>query len=512
MFKRRTFYIVVALIILAAGAWYFTHRPAPVYQFITVTKGAITETVAITGNTTPTQSVSLGFQNTGVIAHSYHQLGEKVSAGTVIAQLNTANLSAALQQAQANVAVQQAQLDGLKAGTRPQDIAASQAALQGAQQTLANLYAGISDSVTSGYAKANDATRTQLNTIFSNAETEQAQLTFATGNSQAALDAITLRISSATELNLWKQELNGISPSSSADTLVASLSSALAHLAITQKLLNTVSATLDSNINLSVTSLATDKANVTTGLTEVNATITALNTISQNIASQKATIAQAQAQLALKQAGSTPESVAAQQAQVAQAQAAVANALANLQNAQVVAPISGTITQQDAKIGQLATPGTPLISIIGNGGFEVDAGASETDVGKIAVGDKVTMTLDAFPNETFTGSVFYIAPAQTNTQGVITYQIKIAFDKADPRLKSGLTANLTIQTRHKDAVLTLPQYAILQNDGGIFVKILLPDNTVTTTPVTLGIQDQTGNVEVLSGVTEGQQVINIGLK
>ena len=513
MFKSRTFYLFTLLLIaVAGGAWYYMHRGGPAYQFITVTKGAITETVTITGNTTPTQSVSLGFQNTGSIAHIYHGLGEKVGVGTIIAQLNTANLSAALQQAQANVAVQQAQLDGLKAGTRPQDIATSQAALQGAQQTLANLYAGISDAATVGYAKANDATRTQLNTLFSNAETEQAQLTFATGNSQAALDAITLRTSAGTELNLWKQELARITPASSPDALTAALTHALSHLAVVQNLLNATSATLDGNINLSAAQLATDKANVSIGLTEVNAAASSLNTISQNIASQQAAVAQSQAQLALKQAGATPESVAAQQAQVAQAQAAVANAQANLQNAQIVAPIAGTITQQDAKIGQLATPDVPLISLIGDGGFEVDAGVSETDVGKLAAGDKVTMTLDAFPNETFTGSVFYIAPAQTNTQGVITYQIKVSFTKPDSRLKSGLTANLTIQTRHKDAVLILPQYAILQNDGGIFVKILLPDNTVTTTPVTLGLQDETGQVEVLSGVTEGERVINIGLK
>ncbi|MDD2657510.1 MAG: HlyD family efflux transporter periplasmic adaptor subunit, partial [Candidatus Pacebacteria bacterium] len=159
----------------------------------------------------------------------------------------------------------------------------------------------------------------------------------------------------------------------------------------------------------------------------------------------------------------------------------------------------------------LASPGAPLVSIIGYGGFEVDAGVSEIDVGKLSVGNKVTMTLDAFPNETFTGSVFYIAPAQTNTQGVISYQIKISFNKADPRLKSGLTANIDIQTKKKDNVLILPQYAIVQNDNGTFVETL-SGKTSTTSPVTLGISDQKGNVEILSGVTLGEQVINIGLK
>jgi len=232
--------------------------------------------------------------------------------------------------------------------------------------------------------------------------------------------------------------------------------------------------------------------------------LTALTTAKTALTSTEGT-------LALAQAGSTSQDIAAQQAQVEEAQASVDNAQVSLENTELIAPISGVITQQDAKVGQSTSPGTPLVSIIGNDGFEVDTGVSDTDIGKLVVGDKVTMTLDAFPNETFFGSVFYIAPAETNTQGVITYLIKISFDTLDPRLKSGLTANITIQAKQDTNVLILPQYAILQNDNGTFVETLVK-GVATTSPVTLGIQDQNGNVEVLSGVTLGEQVINIGLK
>ena len=59
--------------------------------------------------------------------------------------------------------------------------------------------------------------------------------------------------------------------------------------------------------------------------------------------------------------------------------------------------------------------------------------------------------------------------------------------------------------------MTLPEYAILQNDQGTFVETLV-NKKIVQNPVTLGIQDENGNVEVLSGVTEGEQVLNIGLK
>ena len=130
---------------------------------------------------------------------------------------------------------------------------------------------------------------------------------------------------------------------------------------------------------------------------------------------------------------------------------------------------------------------------------------------QVALKNKITMTFDAFTNETFTGSVFYIDPAQTTTGGVVGYKIKVALDKKDSRMKSGLTANMNIETRHKDNVLILPQYAILQNDKGTFVEIL-QNSKVKDLPVTLGLQDQKGNVEIISGVTLGEAVLNIGLK
>ena len=189
----------------------------------------------------------------------------------------------------------------------------------------------------------------------------------------------------------------------------------------------------------------------------------------------------------------------------------LASAEAKRRNSYILAPIDGVGTVFDAKVGQFASSGTVLVSIISKDDFEVDAQVSETDVGKIAIGNKVEMTLDALQGETFQGEVFYIDPAQTNTEGVVGYKIKISFEKPDARMKSGLTANIDIKTRSKENVLYLPQYAIVLSDEGTFVETLESGKTVRH-PVTLGLQDQKGNVEVVSGVSEGEEVLNIGLK
>ena len=302
-----------------------------------------------------------------------------------------------------------------------------------------------------------------------------------------------------------------ISPASPPATLDAAITEDLGYLANVRALLSNVSDALNSANNLSAATQSAYKASVTAAITEVNTATKNLNTASQAIASQKLTVQQLEAQLALKKAGATPEDIAAQAAQVEEVQATVASIQAKLQNSEIVAPQSGTVTQFDAKVGQTASPNTPLISIISGSKFEVDAEVPETDIGKVAMGDAVSMTLDAFSGETFTGTVFYIDPAETILQGVVDYKVKVSFDKPDARLKSGLTANLDIQTKHKDSVLILPQYAILQNDSGTFVETLVKGKVVDN-PVTLGIQDAKGNVEIASGVTAGEQVLNIGLK
>ncbi len=499
---------VVLVAVVAGGYFIFAPKNAN-YQFVTVEKGSITETVSVTGNTTPVSSVSLGFGGSGNIASVNSSVGKIVGKGQVLASLNTSDLYSQVQQAQANLDSQQAKLQGLQAGARPEDVAASQAALDKANQDLSNMYTGIGDTSVDSYAKASDAVRTQINEFFSNADANQPKLTYLTSNSQAQIDAESQRVGVGADLDNWQSQLNSIDQSNAG--LETLLKKEIIYLNNARQLLNNLSKTLESAPSLSASMLASYKAAVTAALNEVNTASKNLNTVSQNISSQKLAVSQSQAQLNLKKAGSSPQDIAAQQAQVANAQAQVTSAQSKLQNSQIVAPISGVITQFDAKVGQYASPGSTLISIISASSFEVDTQVSETDVGKITIGNKVSMTLDAFPGETFTGSVSYIDPAQTNNEGVVGYKVKITFDTDDKRLKSGLTVNINIETRNKDNILVLPQYAILQNDDGTFVQVL-EDKAVKNIPVTLGIQDQSGNVEIVSGVTEGEQVLNIGLK
>jgi membrane fusion protein (multidrug efflux system) len=353
--------------------------------------------------------------------------------------------------------------------------------------------------------------RNQIGAFYNSPDSNNPQLSFSVSDSQVVNNANAERVQVGDEFTVWQTEINALSPNASTSTLAQALQNTTNHLSVVATMLNTDATAVVDASGLSVSATQTDKTDVTNAITEVNTAASAINSIQQNIASEQAAVVQAQAQLAETQAGSTSQAIAAQQAAVAQAQANMQSIQVNINSASLASPINGVVTVQNAKVGQIATAGQTITSIISANNFEVDAYVPETDIGKVAIGNAVSMTFDAFPGETFAGKVFYIDPAETIESGVVDYLVKVSFNTPDTRIKSGLTANLTINTQTDQNALILPQYAVVQNASGTYVDVL-QNGAETQVPVTLGIVDQNGNVEITSGVTEGEQVVNIGLK
>lgn len=460
--------IVLGLVI---GAYLLFFKKGPQYQFVTVERGDITELVSVTGNTEPVSSVSLGFGANGNIAAIYSAIGNIVRKGQLLAKLNTADLDA--QVAEAKAALTQQLAENQNTTTNVDQVRAEQ------NRLVKNAYSKLlsSDLVAAPSSSSYEADAPVITGLYDGPEGVYKLMIERTNQL------------TADDYNLFTFDLEKTGPVKVSATEPTPLGTHGLYIALSSNL---------SEYDDTIWYVTIPNTKSASYVTNFNAYQAALRARDSAIASAEAEIKNA--------AGTTVA-----EAQVENARAAVRNAEAKLQNSRIVSPIDGVVTVFDAKVGEYASPGTALISIISKDAFEVDAQVSETDVGKVAVGNAVTMTLDAFPGETFPGSVFYIDPAQTNTEGVVGYKIKISFAKADPRMKSGLTANIDIQTRRKEDVLFLPQYAIVQTDDGTFVETLESGETVRH-PVMLGLSDQKGNVEVVSGVSEGEKVLNIGLK
>jgi len=514
--RTKKFLLIAAVFIVVGIIIHQRSRTTPANTGIVVTRGSIDQTVSVTGSVTPTTSVDLSFQSSGRIARADFKVGDRVTAGQVLASLDAADLDAQLRNAQATVAAQQAKLDGLVAGSRPEDIAVAQAQADKAQQDLESAYSGVYPALLQAYSDTDNAVRVQTGTFFTRSgsgEPPQFILSFSCATCGAAITTVTQQRSAAEiSLDQWKTELDTINVGGSPAAIEQALADARTYVQSASDLLAGLSSLLNSgNLTLPAATIQADVTSVNTAATAVAGAISAIDSQRQAIASQKLVVPQYDSALALKKAGSSATDIASQRASVQAAQAQVDSITAQINKGIIKSPIAGIITVQDAKVGQNATANAALISVISDQQLEIQADVPEVDIGKIAVGDAVSLTVDALPGETLMAHVTFVDPGETIIDGVVNFKVTMQLDQPDPRLKSGLTVNLDIQTIHKDGVLILPQYAIIENDQGTFVN-KITGSTTTQIPVVLGILSKEGNVEVVSGVQEGDTVQNIGLK
>jgi len=134
--------------------------------------------------------------------------------------------------------------------------------------------------------------------------------------------------------------------------------------------------------------------------------------------------------------------------------------------------------------------------------FRYGKGGKET----FAPGQKVRLTFDAVPDLELTGSVLSVSPTATAISGVISYYVTVALPKGDPRLKSGMTAQAEVLTKEIPGVLAVPSAAVHTQNGTSVVTVLDPNGAQRSVTVQTGATGD-GKTQILSGVTEGQQVV-----
>jgi HlyD family secretion protein len=208
--------------------------------------------------------------------------------------------------------------------------------------------------------------------------------------------------------------------------------------------------------------------------------------------------------------GPTNEEIKVQEAKILQYQAEVERTLSELSKFTLRSPISGVVTKQDGKLGQIVTAGSPIVSVISSNDYEIEANVSEVSIGNVVVGSTVSIKMDAFQNEGFPGTVAYIEPGETIVDGVVNFKTTVAIsDDYSSYLKPGLTANLLIQTYRRDDVLVIPTYALINKDGKSFVNVKVDSKNIVEKEVEVdkNLYSNDGFVEARNGLKEGEVLI-----
>ncbi|MDY3786610.1 MAG: efflux RND transporter periplasmic adaptor subunit [Prevotella sp.] len=210
--------------------------------------------------------------------------------------------------------------------------------------------------------------------------------------------------------------------------------------------------------------------------------------------------------------------------QVASAKEEVQRAQTNLGYATITSPIDGVVLSKSVEEGQTvaASFSTPELFTIAQDltNMQVVADVDEADIGDVKEGERVTFTVDAYPNDTFEGEVKQVRQEATTTNNVVTYEVVISAPNADLKLKPGLTTNVTIYTAERKGVLSVPSKALRftpQKETVGKMKIVdvanaknkvwtIEGNSIVAHKVNIGMTDGT-NTQIVGGIAEGTKVV-----
>ncbi len=510
--KRKYLTIGILVLILAIIAFRGNAKTTKA-DLVRVSKGDISEEVLVSGTIKPMEGVDLAFEKSGTIAGVYKKTGNPVWAGETIVSLENGAEQAALENAKAQLQSDNARYQELAKGSRPEEIAVKEAELAKATQDLANYYSTVATVINDAYNRADSAVNKQADPIFSNDQSPSVDLTFSVSDQQYKNDALTARVKMTETLSNFVALNNDfLSSDKNQSEKADALMQVRTYILAVQGLLIKIGAVLNSATNVSDATLATYKDNISTGRTNVNTALESVSTLLDNIASQKMAVQKIARELDLKKLGSTAEVLEQQKSAILKSEANVKNAESSLRKTLIRSPFTGVVSKQDAKVGQLASAGVNLVSVISDGSYKIEANIPEADLAKIKVGDKAAVTLDSYGNSAhFEAEIIAIDPAETVIDGVSTYKTTFSLADSDKEIRSGMTANLTIKTAEKKDVLILPQRAISSGERGRVVIVITATGTAEQT-VTTGVRSSSGMIEILEGLSEGEMVALPGQK
>jgi HlyD family secretion protein len=532
-------------------------------QFISVTRGDITEKISASGTVNAPTRVKLNFApgSSGKLTLMDVEVGDAVKAGDVLAALDNRTVQTQLANAQANLDSALAKLNQTKQGATTEtatlqqsNVEKARVALEGAKTAYANQLAIYND-------------RTQAYQSVTNAENQVVQAQIQLRSAQAGLDSAEARLDAARmgasneslelaranvqasesqydmaykkyntaqeslyqaqNLNLQpvninelqiavdlatssldqariasanaKKQLADLQAGPSSSSIIQAEAAVKQAKAAVDQAENSYSAS-QNNLDLART-VYNDRNQATAQLDQVK------NQMEQSQANYNSTVAQMNQALA----PAARESIQMAEATVAQARIQVQQQQIALDNLVLRAPMDGVITQVNGKQGELVSASLPVVEINDSNTniMHVMAEVSQNDIVKLRSGEPAEFTTTALLDQTFTGQVLVVYPEATTQNGITKYNVLLSVANSNRSLKSGLTVNVAIEVGSQSNVLYVPIQALRQLSGsdGVYIADTSQKNKsgLRFQPVTIGLFG--GDiVEITSGLQEGDQV------
>jgi len=530
--KRSSKLIIIGSVVVAAGlfvAGYFIlgGKNAPVLSSVTVAPTDLTEQVSMTGKVKAAEEVDLSFERGGRVVAVPVKAGDTVRRGALVAAIDGSGAKAASEEADAALASAQIALEKMKRPPEALDLLQAENAVAAASDAK--------DKAASDLAKANDNAASasdnailDMRTVISGLKDILHSNDLNPGQDNLDYYADTAKVYDVNADAYRSTAENSYQAAKNAyDAAVANNDVSVSY-DMTKSVSDAAKSTGDL-INLYIGKLTEKQIAVPTVATGASATVAgyvakangdfaalssaqSASAAAQNTAASTArALTEKQEALAKLKAGAEDIDIRAQQTRVDEAQAADAAAHSEASKTALVAPFDGTISLVNVSVGELASPGAPAVSMVSNAHYEIEAFVSEADIAKVAIGAPATVTLDTFGSgEIFAAYVASVDPAETIANGIGAYGVKLQFANDDSRIRSGMTANISIETGKRAGALAVPESAIITRGSGKFVLVDNGSAKPIETAVTVGIAGEGGLVEIVSGLKAGDKVVTYG--
>jgi HlyD family secretion protein len=199
-------------------------------------------------------------------------------------------------------------------------------------------------------------------------------------------------------------------------------------------------------------------------------------------------------------------------AQVEQAKAALRIATIRIDESRITAPISGVVLSKTAEVGQSVEAAslreTCLFTLAADlSAMELRAEVSEADIGKISLGQKLTFSVDAFPDTVFSGAVKTVRMEPIIDQKAVSYGVIAEVDNGRLLLRPSMSSVILIETARREGVHAVPAGAIIEKNDRCYVTVPGGNGATEQREVRKGLRGYDGSVEIVSGLTDGDTVI-----
>jgi len=458
-------------------------------QVAPVQSGTIAASVPVTGNIQALQDVQLSARAAGrVIAVNFRE-GQVVRAGQVVVQQDTTDLQANVRQAQANIRQAEANVSSNQAKVQ-QARTNYTLQIQTAKQAVAQAKAQVA-SARQNYLKVKRGSRPQQ------VLQGQNQVLLAKANLDNALTVLTRNKNLFAQGAIAKADLD--TAQTNYDVQVQTYKNAQESLSLTREGSQT------EDIAAAQAQLQQQQASLNTAIANQQQT----QVRQQDILQAQDAVRQAQAAVQVQQ-----QTLAFNQQQVA--------------NAFIKSPINGIVAAREVEPGQVASPGTNLMRVVGLGSVYYEPTISETDFAATGVGNSVTVQVDALPGKSYPGKVSAVYPAASATNRV--FSLRVTVSNPNNELRPGMFARGSIITRVARNVPVVPATALVplasqqgfqandSSDAQIAsgtqtsaqqVVVVGANNTAQPRPVKVGIQNQQ-QAQITSGVQTGEKIVIVG--